>query len=915
MRPDHLTDVPRDVPRDRRHVLPHDVPGLALVRLAARLVPADRRADWVAEWAGELAFGWDEGRRGGESPPLLRLRLLARAFGTLPDAICLRRLHGASAVHSLDMDLRVAVRALRRRPGFVAVVVLTLALGIGATTALFSVVNGVLLRPLPVPEAERLVIVRGVGREGASEKVGGGQSWPDFADIRTAATSFDAMGALRSTDLAYVDGRAEPVNANTMFASDAVVRMLGLRSIVGRLPRPDEEQPGAASVAVLGHGFWQRRYGGDPSVVGRAIMLDGEQVQVVGVAAATTRLVGDPDVWRPLAPTPLDMYRGKHYFTILGRVRAGTTREAAEREVKAITRRLELAYPQDNALRSAELVPLREAVVGDSRPPLLVLFGAVTLVLLIGCANLASLFLARATSRAREMAVRAALGAPRGRLVRQWMVESALLTTTGALLGGVVAWLGTRALLAWVPRSVPRADEVGLDVPVLLFLVGVSAATGLVFGVLPALAQNAAAGGGVALGDGALRDRGTLGATPLKRRGRHLLVTGEVALATVLVVGALLLLKSFWRLNQADLHFSPDGLVVAQLKPPARYDSEPKILPFYARVREQVAAVPGVQEVSLAFEHPLSPGWTSSYTIEGEPAPAPGTEPESRVRPVLPGYFHTVGLRLLAGRDVADGDRFGTPGVVIVNMAFLRRHFPEAVAVPARVLGRRIHRSGWWPGQPESFEIVGVAADEPMDGVGVPAAPATYYAYTQFPLKEMWIVARLANGARAETIVPALRAAVARVDATVPVDGATTMRELLGESVAEPRFAAGLLSLFAGAALLLAAVGIYGVLAYGVAQRSAEIGVRMALGAGRARVVRQVVGEGLVVALGGVVLGIVISLAGGRVLMSLLRDVPPRDPAVLGGVVMLLVCVAAGAALLPALRASRVNPMTALRAE
>ena len=898
--------------------LPTGIPGLALVRLAARVVPADCRDEWIAEWAGELAHAWDEGRRDGTPPLLLRLHLLARALGTLPDALCLRRLHGASSMHSLDMDLRVAVRTLSRRPGFVAVVVLTLALGIGATTALFSVVNGVLLRPLPFPAAERLMLVQGVGREGASEKVGAGQSWPDFADIRAAATSFDALGALRSIDLAYVDGRLEPVNANTMFATSSAMQLLGLRSIVGRLPRADEDQPGAAPIAILGHTFWQRRYGGDASIVGRSITLDGEQVLVVGVAAPIAQLVGNPDVWRPLIPSPLDMYRGKHYFTMIGRVRANTTREAAEQEVRAITRRLEVAYPQDNALRSARLVPLRDAIVGDSRPPLLVLFGAVTLVLLTGCANLASLFLTRATSRAREMAVRSALGAPRGRLVRQWMVESALLTTTGAVLGGVVAWFGTRALLAWVPRTVPRADEIGLDMRVLLFLIGVSAATGLIFGALPAFAQGAGARdatGTFGSGSGALRDRGTTGATPSKRRGRHALVVGEVALATVLVVGALLLLKSFWRLNQSDLHFSPDGLVVAPLKPPARYDTESKILPFYARVREQAAAVPGVKEVSLAFEHPLSPGWTSSYTIEGQPAPARGTEPESRVRPVLPGYFHTVGLRMLAGRDVADGDRFDAPGVVVVNLAFLRRHFPEAASAPARALGQRIHRGKWWPGQPESFEIVGVVADEPMDGVGVPASSATYYAYTQFPLKEMWIVARTAEGVRPESIVPALRAAVWRVDPTVPVEGVSTMRDLLGQSVAEPRFAAGLLSLFAGAALLLAAVGIYGVLAYGVAQRSAEIGLRMALGAGRTRVVRQVVTEGLTVALGGVLLGILGALAGGRVLTSLLHDVPPHDPAVLGGVVMLLVCVAAGAALLPALRASRVNPMTALRSD
>jgi predicted permease len=649
--------------------------------------------------------------------------------------------------------------------------------------------------------------------------------------------------------------------------------------------------------------------------VGRTLSLDGESVEVVGIAAPGTRLVSEPPLWRTLVPDHIDAIRGSHRLTVVGRVRADVPRERAEQELRAVARRLELAYPRDNAQRSAQLVPLREAIVGDSRPPLLVLFGAVTLVLLTGCANLASLFLTRATSRAREMAVRAALGAPRGRLVRQWMVESALLTTIGALLGGVVAWLGTRALLAWVPRTVPRADEIGLDVPVLLFLVGVSAATGLVFGALPALAPLSGTRGGSGSGEGALRDRGTTGATPARRRGRHLLVVSEVAFATVLVVGALLLLKSFWRLHQADPRFAPDGLVVAPLKPPARYDSEEKILPFYARVREQVAAVPGVREVSIAFEHPLGEGWTSSYVIEGEPAPAPGTEPEARVRPVQPGYFHTVGVRMLAGRDVADGDRFGTAGAVVVNLAFLRRHFPALVNAPAGVLGRRLHRGPWWKGQPESFTIVGVVDDEPMHGVGMPATPATYFAYAQFPMKEMWIVARVADGVRPETIMPGLRAAVWRVDATVPVEGVVTMRELLGQSVAEPRFAAGLLSLFAGAALLLAAVGIYGVLAYGVAQRSAEIGLRMALGAGRTRVVRQVVGEGLAVALGGVALGIAASLAGGRVLTSLLHDVPPRDPTVLGGVVMLLVCVAAGAALLPALRASRVNPMAALRAE
>jgi putative ABC transport system permease protein len=910
-------DSPADSPRDALPDLPDlpDVPGLALVRLAARVVPADRRDDWIAEWTGELAHATAIGRRTGAAPLLLHLGLLWRALGALPDALCLRRLHGIAPMHSLDLDLRVAVRTLRRRPGFVAVVVLTLALGIGATTALFSVVNGVLLRPLAFPSADRVVVVEGTGRDGASEKVGQAASYPDYLDIRTAARSFEALGAMHTQQVAFVDAPGEPSTVLAQFATEDLWGVLGAQVVAGRLPRPDESRPGAAPVGVLGRAFWLRRYGGDPGIVGRTISLDGAPVEIVGVVAPPSRIVSEPAVWRPLVPDTLDTFRGRHNLVLLGRLRPGVTREAAEREVKAITRRLELAYPESNAYRSARLVPLREAIVGDSRPALLVLFGAVTLVLLIGCANLASLFLTRATGRAREMAVRAALGAPRGRLVRQWMVESALLTVTGALLGGVVAWLGTRALLAWVPRTVPRADEVGLDLPVLLFLVGVSAATGLVFGALPAFARD-----GTSAGEGSplvLREggRGNVGAGVARRRARHLLVVGEIALATVLVVGALLLLKSFWQLDRADPRFAPDGLVVAPLKPPARYDVAPRIVPFYERVRAEVAAVPGVSDVSLAFEHPLREGWTSSYVIEGEAPPPRGTEPEARVRPVQPGYFQVVGVRLLAGRDVAPGDRFDAPGAVVVNEAFVRRHWPADLARPSRVLGQRIRRGPWWPGQPASFTIVGVVADEPMHGVGIPASPATYFPHAQFPMKEMWVVARVADGMPAEALASALRAAVWRVDPAVPVDEVSSMRTLLGQSIAEPRFAAGLLSLFAGAALLLAAVGIYGVLAYGVAQRSAEIGVRMALGANRARVVRQVVGEGLAVALGGVALGLMGALAGGGVLASLLRDVRPHDPTVLGGVVVLLVAVATAAALLPALRASRVNPMSALRAE
>jgi putative ABC transport system permease protein len=485
------------------------------------------------------------------------------------------------------------------------------------------------------------------------------------------------------------------------------------------------------------------------------------------------------------------------------------------------------------------------------------------------------------------------------------MAESLILTLGGGAAGLLVAWGSMHALLLWVPRTIPRADEVALDLPVLAFLLAVSVLTGLAFGLLPALARR----GPVSLA--ALRD-GARGATAgrARRRLRQSLVVGEVALATLLVAGAALLVKSFWSMQRTDLGFRPDGVLVAHIQlPPARYDSVGAVVNFYTRLREEVAATPGVRSVSLAFEHPLSEGWTSSYAIAGRERPAVGSWPESRVRPVAPGYFRTVGLPLLRGRDVTERDRFGTPGAVVVNEAFVRRHFPGDDA-----LGQVIDRGqGWWPGQPAEFEIVGVVADEPFMGVRRPAEPATYYAFGQFPMSDMWLVARTDGDPAA--LAPALRERIWRVDADLPVENIRTMREILGTAVAEPRFNAALLSVFAVVALLLAAVGIYGVLSYTVAQRTGEIGVRIALGAARGQVVRQVVGQGLGVALGGVALGIVGALGLGRVLASLLVGVSGRDPAVLAGVVALLTLVAAAAAWLPARRASRVEPVVALRAE
>ena len=878
-------------------------PGFTLVRLAAPLVPAARRGEWLTEWAGELAWAWREAGRRGEATALARLPLYLRALGATTDALWLRRRHGADDM--LSLDLKYAARSLRRRPGFVSVVVLTLALGIGATTAIFSVVYGVLLRPLPVPHPERVVRLEGRPLDGDTEKVGTATSYPDYLDFRERARSFASLAAVRGTQMTLTMPGTEPARVSAMQVTPDFLPTLGIAPALGRGFLPEEAAPGAAPVAVLSHATWLQRFGGRRDALGRTVTLDGMTATIVGVLPPDTRVVGETAVWTPLVPGPLEQVRGAHRLGVYGRLREGTTMAQAQAEVAAIAKRLEQQHPADNTNRGALVQPLQEALVEDARTSLLVLLGAVGLVLLIGCTNLASLFLARATSREREMAVRAALGAGRGRLARQWVTESLLLTVAGGLAGLAVAWAGMKALLAFAPRTIPRADEIALDAPVLGFLLGASLLTGLVFGLLPAVQR----GGPLSLV--ALRDggRGATGGRS-RRRLREGLVLAEVALATMLVVGAGLLLKSFWRMQQADLGFEPSGLIVAQLQlPAARYDSVAKVLRFYERLHEEVAATPGVRSVSFAYEHPLSEGWTSSYAIAGRPQPAPGTEPEARVRPVWPGYFQTVGLRLVRGRDVTPRDRFGTPGAVMVNEAFARREFAGRDPI-----GQTLDRvAGWWPGQPMQFTIVGVVADEPFMGPSRAAEPATYYPHAQFPMNDMWLVVRAEGDAAG--VAPLLRERIWRVDRDLPVERVSTMSELLGGAVAEPRFNVALLGLFATAALLLAAVGIYGVLSYTVAQRTGEIGVRIALGAGRGQVVRQVVAQGLAVALGGVALGVVGSMAAGGVLSSLLVGVSGRDPAVLAGVVALLTTVAAAAAWLPARRASRVEPVVALRAE
>ena len=886
-------------------------PGVSLVRLIARLVPEAERDAWVGEWEGELDYYWSAIERQGADTPLARIALLARCLGAIPDALCVRRRHGGDEMLSLlARDLRYALRTLGKRPGFTAVVVLTLALGVGANAAIFSVANAVLLRPLPYPGAERLAVVWGTPTDNDSVKVGTSSSFPDYADIRDAARSFEQLAAY-SRERHTLTGSGEPVLVPAAPVTANLFATLGVAPAVGRAILPEEDRPGGTRVVVLSYALWQSHFGGDPSVVGRAVVLNGNPYTVVGVMPKGFQFPRDAQLWVPAGQMDRVGSRGMHSFRIVGRLRPGVAREAAEAEVRTIARGLEAQYPQDNAKRSARVVTLHEATVGEMRPALLVLLAATGAVLLIGCANVANLLLVRAAGREREAAVRAALGAGRGDLVRQWLTESLVLALAGGALGLLVAHWGVAGLIAFAPQSIPRADEIRLDGAVLAFLIGVSVLTGLAFGLVPAL--HFSRGGTVGEG-GVMTGRGAAAASPTRRRLRHALVVSEVALAMVLVVAAGLLIKSFNRLQRVDLGFEPEGLLVAQLRlPPSKFPDadRARIRGLYADVATRAAQIPGVRSTAIALEHPFSPGWTSSFTIAGAPRPRDGEEPESRIRPVSPEYFRTVGAPLLAGRDITARDVEGTPGAVVVNEAFARQHFPGEPL--QRVLGRRIDRSAWWAGMPEHWEIVGVAADEHFLGPQAAPDPATYFAFAQFTFKDMYVVLRTA-GDPAAAAAP-LRRAIAAADPDIAIDNLETMEHALGDWVAAPRFNTSLLALFAGVALLLAALGIYGVLAYAVAERTAEIGVRMALGAPRASVIRLVVGQGMALALAGVAAGTLGALALTRSLDRLLFDVRATDPAVFGAVALLLGTVALVACWVPARRAARVDPVVALRQE
>jgi putative ABC transport system permease protein len=802
-------------------------------------------------------------------------------------------------METLLYDLRYGLRLLRQRPGFTAVAILTLAIGTGANTAIFSVVNSVLIRPLPYEDPDRLTMVwQDLTRIDGPER-----EWatPDnFFDWRDQNEVFEGMFALGGWG-PTLSGMGGPEQLNGAVASFDALTLLGVEPILGRTFRPEEDTAASELVVVVSHSLWQRRFAGDRDVLGRTITLDTQPATIVGVLPAgfDFPIIRDPEI---LAPLRIDRTnacgRGCYTLRVIARLKSDVTFERAQADMDAIAARLEQDYPDENGGVGIRLVPLHEQVVGPWRAALLVLLGSVGLVLLIACANVANLLLARATDREHELATRVALGASRARLLRQLLTESLMLAALGAAFGLVLGQWGVDLLVSLVPESVPRFQSVSVDGPTLAVTSAVAVISGLAFGLLPGLRASSpslqrslkAGGRGAAAGG--------------HRRFRDTLVVVEVALALTLLVGAGLLMRSFASLVRVDPGFDADNVLVSQLNlVGAGYDEAIERVSFVDRLLTRVRAMPGVEGAGVVYALPLGGADAdANFTIEGRTPPRPQQEPVAWYRPVSHDYFETMKMRLARGRWFEATDEAEATPVVLINEAAAERYWPDEDPLRSRVrIGGSLR------------QVVGVVADTRHFGLDQAPRPAMYFPYPQLPLRFTNLVVRTEGEPTALT--PSVRRAVAEIDPTLALANVASMREVLSDTVAAPRVITTLLAVFALSALALAAIGLYGVMSYTVGQRRQEIGIRMALGAKAGDVVRWVVGHGMLLLVIGAALGLTFSLALSRFLESLLFGISATDPTTFLVGAVVLAAVALVACYVPGRRAASVDPVVALRHE
>jgi predicted permease len=870
---------------------------LRVVRVAAVLVPERRRGEWTREWMGELWYRASLLERQGVRDSPAARRLLARSLGAFPHAIW--TLSDEMRLDPMLQDLKYALRGIIKRPAFAALVIVTLALGIGANTAMFSIVHSVLLEPLPYDRPGELVYIYGAFKQGNQASV----SPPDYLDYRDRNSVFSSLAGRTIYGNVVITGNYEPERVRSSVTTANFFSTLGIKPYRGRAFLPEEER-GVHEVVIISYGLWQRRYAGDARIIGSTIPIDGRPHTVIGVMPPTLDRTMDIQVWRPIQfGTDETSVRRFHFLRLLGRLKPGVTLAQAQRHMDDIARTLEAQYPENESWR-LNLQPYQDVVIGGARPVLLVLLGAVGLVLLIACGNVASLLLARASARGGEMAVRTALGAGRGRIVRQLLTESLLLGLAAGIAGlglGHYLLLGVRAVGAGL---VPRMSEVEIDGAVLAFTFGISLVTSVVFGAAPALHA-------ARVDLGAMMK--SLGKSSASRGGvstRDALVVAQVALSFVLLISAGLLLRSLWQLQHVNTGFDSARLVAAEVSlPRARYADRAAIERFWDQFLDRVRAIPGVESAAATTLFPLRGGGDTYFYIDGQPPASDAQKMNATVSTVSDDYFSTMRIPLVEGRAFNVTDGGDGPGVTVISQALATRLFPGASAIGKRLVVDF--------GKPFTAAIIGVVADVRVYGQANDAPDVMYFTNRQpnagFGVGTMNLAARVRGDP--EAIAPQLRAALRSIAADVPLSAVQSVESMLANSVASQRLRTQLLVGFASVALVLVVVGLYGMLAYSVAQRSREMGIRIALGAQPGTVFGLVIRQGMVLVGVGVLLGVGGALGATRLLRAQLFGVGPTDPAVFAIVATTLVMAGLVACIIPARRATRADPILAMRTE
>jgi putative ABC transport system permease protein len=888
-------------------------------RLANLQLTPTREAALIEELAQYLEDCYAESLSSGATEAEAHRQTLAELHGSellahvlrraerqvAPEPIVLGTNRRTNMISDLWQDLRYGAQMLLKRPGFTAVAVVTLALGVGANTAIFSIVNAVLLRPLPFAEPAALMWFGGwMGNDKAQ-----GITPADFLDYREQCQSFTHIAASVSDGIAMnlSGGGGEPERLKGGYVTANYLDAFGVKPALGRTFAPEEglegvNMEGGDRVVVLSHALWQRRFGADPAIINQTITLDNRNVTVIGVMPQQFSYPPGVEIWLPFRfpASPQSAFRSRQFPFLrpVARLKPGVTRAQAQAEVETIARRLQSLYPKTNANKSLFLTPLQERLVGNIRLTLLTLLGAVGCVLLIACSNVANLLLARASARGREIAVRSALGASRGRVARQLLTESLTLALLGGLGGMLLAKWGVKLLMALSANYLPRADEVRINATVFGFTLAVALLTGLLFGIAPAL-QSARLDLTEALKEGG---RGA-GSGVRRHRTLNLLVVGEVAMAMVLLIGAGLLINSFIRLQQVNPGFDEKNLLTARIDLPNPYAQPEKKQQFFEQLQQRIAALPGVEAVGLVTELPLARQSADfKFKIEGRPEPLPGQDPNADIRAVNHDYFGAMRIPLLKGRYFTEADVRDNAKVVLISEELARLYFAGENPV-----GQRILRGA--PGTAPYEEIIGVVGDVRHRGLDSVLRQTIYSPSLRLGFTNL--VIRTTNDP--VSLAAALRREVAAIDPNQPVANIKTMERWVSESVAQPRFRTLLLGLFSGAALLLAMVGIYGVMSYAVSQRVHEMGVRMALGARAGDVLRLVIRQGMKLALAGVAIGLASAFALTRLIKDLLFGVQATDPVTFATIALLLMGVALAACYLPARRATKVDPIVALR--